>query len=107
MKEPRVSYRRRMVVLIKNGQTNCGVCGGDLTNEIIRYLKFREKQKLLSKKGSRMDNPSKRRLEINIDCDHIIPRSKGGLNRISNYQLTHRTCNNKKSNNLSTPLTSK
>ena len=30
--------------------------------------------------------------------DHIVPLSKGGENELSNMQLTHSKCNNKKGN---------
>jgi len=35
-----------------------------------------------------------------FNIDHIHPKSKGGKNHISNYQLTCITCNSEKSNNL-------
>ena len=31
--------------------------------------------------------------------DHILPRSLGGPNILSNLQLSHRKCNNQKGNN--------
>lgn len=38
--------------------------------------------------------------EIMITKDHIIPRSKGGKNRLTNYQPMCYSCNNKKSNKV-------
>ena len=35
-----------------------------------------------------------------LEVDHIIPESKGGPSRLSNYQLLCRTCNEKKDNNM-------
>ncbi len=32
--------------------------------------------------------------------DHIIPRSKGGLDRIPNYQIVHKNCNEAKADSL-------
>ena len=32
--------------------------------------------------------------------DHIIPKSRGGGNKINNLQLTHRKCNHKRGNEL-------
>nr|YP_009367618.1 putative HNH endonuclease (pfam01844) [Pseudocharacium americanum]YP_009367707.1 putative HNH endonuclease (pfam01844) [Ignatius tetrasporus]ARK14635.1 putative HNH endonuclease (pfam01844) [Pseudocharacium americanum]ARK14724.1 putative HNH endonuclease (pfam01844) [Ignatius tetrasporus] len=33
-----------------------------------------------------------------LDIDHIIPKSKGGTNRISNLTLAYQRCNQKKGN---------
>ncbi|TDB62387.1 HNH endonuclease [Arundinibacter roseus] len=39
-----------------------------------------------------------------LHVDHIIPRSKGGLNHLDNYQTLCETCNIGKSNKDSTNL---
>ena len=35
-----------------------------------------------------------------LTVDHIIPRSKGGKNVLSNCQLAHRACNSKKNDTM-------
>lgn len=35
--------------------------------------------------------------------DHVIPRSKGGVNAMTNLILTHRRCNNNRGDNPMTP----
>lgn len=39
--------------------------------------------------------------EVLFTKDHILPKSKGGKNHLSNYQTMCVHCNNKKGNNLS------
>ena len=39
-----------------------------------------------------------------LELEHIIPESKGGQSRLSNYQLMCRSCNEKKRNNMPTPM---
>ncbi len=38
------------------------------------------------------------------ELDHILPHSKGGKTELKNSQITHKTCNAKKSNNIDFPL---
>lgn len=42
----------------------------------------------------------RRGLEVMLTKDHIIPRSKGGKNRLRNYQPMCSKCNSKKADNL-------
>lgn len=44
--------------------------------------------------------------EVLMTKDHIIPRSKGGNNKIDNYQTMCTRCNNKKGNILEETITS-
>lgn len=81
--------------LIKEQDYKCGICGGSLEEAFKEYEKW---------KGEKGMRKSKKRITIDIDCDHKIPKSKlRGIwwrNDPINLQLTHKTCNNKKGNNL-------
>ncbi len=91
---------RRIILVAAIKQIICGICGESLEKEYAAYLKFREANVEMRKMGKRLNSPSKRRRKININIDHIVPHSKGGLSELSNYQLTHTTCNTKKGNEL-------
>jgi len=69
----------------------CGICGEELDQEWKQYQEWRKNPKL------------HKRTNINLDIDHKIPKSKlsrgDWLRYISNLQLTHKSCNNKKANN--------
>lgn len=78
--------------LLENREWECAICGVSLVNEIAELKEFYE-----------TPNGVKRRLKrtkINIDIDHIYPRSKGGVNELFNFQLTHRKCNQEKANKV-------
>ncbi len=64
---------------------DCHLCAGDLTKEFAVFLQWVLEKKVL-------------RQTIDLDIDHIIPKSKGGSNNFENLHLSHRTCNNRKSN---------
>lgn len=36
----------------------------------------------------------------NLSVDHIVPKSKGGTNRVSNFQPMHSKCNERKGDTL-------
>lgn len=40
----------------------------------------------------------------NANIDHVIPRSRGGSNKMGNLRLVHIQCNSKKSNLLPTEI---
>ncbi len=69
----------------------CGICGGSLKKEWAELQKWR--------KGWRI-----KRTRINIDIDHITPKStlkgKHWWKDLGNLRLTHRTCNQNKSDKV-------
>jgi hypothetical protein len=55
------------------------------------------------KKAAKAENPTKtcvycRRPGTAIEVDHVIPKSKGGTNKLENAQLTCHDCNHSKGN---------
>lgn len=68
----------------------CGICGENLVLEYQDYM-------LWKKVGRKL---FKRRKYININIDHIIPRSKGGTWDPKNLQLVHKVCNDIKGNKI-------
>jgi 5-methylcytosine-specific restriction endonuclease McrA len=84
----RTKRKNEFYDLILRDGTRCGLCGEDMSQEISDLLPIY--------KRSAKNKPW--RNAINIDVDHIQPRSLGGDNLLENKQLTHRTCNSKKGN---------
>lgn len=86
--------REQLLKLLGSREWICSLCGKSLEKEIEELKAYYSTQYGVK--------PLKKRKSINIDIDHITPRSKGGVNELYNYQITHSTCNNKKDNNLTT-----
>lgn len=80
--------KQRLLTLLKSRPHTCALCEASLELEIKELLAFYE-----TPVG---DRPKKKRSKININIDHIVPHSKGGLGELFNLQMTHATCNNKK-----------
>ena len=87
--------RRQLVARVKAEETNCALCGQPV-NKTLKYMPGKHR-KDCTKPECTGCTPHPMRAEI----DEIIPRAKGGspLER-SNLQLTHRKCNNAKSDKL-------
>lgn len=65
-----------------NNHRLCGICG-----QTIMY-------------GSYASEVSQIHSHYRWDVDHIVPRNKGGTDKISNIQATHVKCNKKKANSV-------
>lgn len=83
-----------MKILIERDGLKCMICHSSLEKEWDELLAL-------------FELPSHQTIErqrIDIDVDHIIPRSKGGgprdISNIKNLRLTHKHCNNKKGSAL-------
>lgn len=84
---------RQIIKLSKRQSKNCPLCGVDLSKEFVElYLYYKSKE-------NNEKQPTKRH-SININVDHVIPKSKGGKTNITNCQLAHATCNTKKGNQI-------
>lgn len=61
--------------LISRDGDNCWLCGGKLDR---RIRDFHDK--------------------AYVTFDHVVPRSAGGVTRVSNLRLAHQSCNNQRGN---------
>ena len=86
----RISKHKILNKLKERDGLTCGICGKSLEKEWRLYEKWREEPRLF------------KRTKINIDIDHIIPKSfdknKHWWEDLSNLQLTHISCNKEKGN---------
>lgn len=87
---------KRIDVLIKVLPHVCPLCGGDISEEVKKYVAFRDELEFLKNNKLKLNKPMTRRNKININVDHIVPRSLGGTSCWENLQLTHSDCNVKK-----------
>ena len=70
------SFRRLKKQAIDKGETvNCGICGEPITIKDRRH-------------------------PMGLTTDHIIPKSLGGINDLSNFQPAHKSCNHKKGSKM-------
>jgi len=68
---------------------------GDSNNDAVRGS---VRYEVLKRAGGRCELCGDSSRNIQIDVDHIVPRSKGGSNDLSNLQALCRTCNAQKRN---------
>ena len=87
------SYKILIVLKERDGLI-CNICKNSLKKEWEEYIQWWN------------DGHTGRygkRTNINLDVDHILPRSKGGgamnIDNIDNLALTHISCNSDKGNN--------
>jgi 5-methylcytosine-specific restriction endonuclease McrA len=73
----RARHKRRLrkLIIARDG-VNCWICGAPT---LLQY--------------------SQRNSRKYASLDHVIPRSQGGTDNISNLRLAHQGCNNWRSNN--------
>lgn len=77
----------------------CKLCGLSLENEYGQLTRWLEQVKY---NNTHPENPVKirpKRTKIDIDIDHVIPKSKNGSNDLDNLSVTHIHCNKSKGNN--------
>lgn len=70
----------------------CPICDESIEVEIDEYKLWLEESKTARNKFGY----TKRRGEIDLNVDHLIPVSRGGQNDITNLRLVHRQCNTNK-----------
>ncbi len=86
--------------LYNKQDTLCLICGISLERE-YKQLEHWNKTVIWNNKHPQNKIPIiPKRKNINIDIDHIHPKSKGGSNEIENLSVTHIHCNNKKGNQV-------
>lgn len=73
-------------------------------NELAR---IRNKERKLKKRFTIFERDNftcqycgRKSLDVILEVDHIIPKSKGGLNEISNYKTACKECNNGKGDRI-------
>ncbi len=81
----------RIKTLFYKQNGRCSLCGQPMHNEMIEYEEW-----IMS--HLKQVSPQKRRGQINLNIDHIVPVSKGGKDKKRNKQLVHSLCNSIKGN---------
>jgi len=84
-------------LIMRDGEV-CGICDQSLSKEWNEYILYSRAVENKTRK------PYKRK-NINLDVDHIIPVyyiGERSFDDINNLQMSHRTCNAKKSNQFPT-----
>lgn len=90
--EHEFNMRYEINKLLSSREWVCALCSGDLSWQVWELKRFYD-----TPKG---EKPFKKRTLINIDMDHVIPRTYGGVTEMFNLQLTHKTCNSQKGHKL-------
>lgn len=65
---PNLKWQKAKIYLLKQIPWKCGICGKEIQKA------------------------------EDVSFDHIVPKSKGGNNRLNNLQLAHKNCNLMKGN---------
>lgn len=80
----------------RDGQV-CGICKGDISGLIEAYRKYDEFNKEIKRRKRAMQREIiDARKKVEIDIDHIMPRSLGGSYESDNLQLADKECNRRK-----------
>jgi 5-methylcytosine-specific restriction endonuclease McrA len=95
MKEPTI-----IEYCLKRDGVICGICKDSIEEDIKMFREYLKLQAEIKRQKRELQKKviDFRKRFIHIDIDHIIPRSKSGANDKTNYQVTHKKCNNKKGN---------
>lgn len=72
----------------------CVICDESIEQEIIEYEQW--KREAIARSLGAEVTFTKKRKDIDLTIDHLLPRSKGGTHDLSNLALVHRECNHKK-----------
>lgn len=74
----------------------CVICDESIEQEIIEYEQW--KREAIARSLGAQIPFTKKRKDIDLTIDHLLPRSKGGTHDLSNLALVHRECNHNKGN---------
>ena len=90
--KPKLTRAQLYQAVMERSGLVCGICGESLEDEWLELLLWRE-------------HKHTKRTRIDIDLEHVIPKSKiqyedNWWSDLNNLQLTHRSCNKKKGDNM-------
>ena len=87
---------QRYVVFLETSGTKCKCCKKEATYFAVERQKGSCEHYFLN-----LYNKEKKKPEVLMTKDHIIPRSLGGRSTIENYQTMCQTCNSRKGSEVS------
>lgn len=104
--------KKKVQKLAERDGVICRLCGGDVTKEFQQLMYWFARRGADPKGAAELKRiytgkdgvENKHRRSINLNLDHVVPKSRGGSDNLNNLVLAHKKCNSSKGNRLDVPL---